>query len=185
MKKQLTAGRIICYLFCLSLICTAVFGVSYARYVTSVNGTAIASVASAEMSAGITGTDKSIDVRGLQPGESKTISFEVVNYSGEKASQVAQEYDITVKTAGNLPFKFELQPGMASSGMAGALEETAGSAGVWQTVSSGFLPAGEKARHSYTLTVSWPSGQGKPDYADEIDMVTLIVDAKQAVPAAS
>ena len=42
MKKQLTFGRIVSYLLYLSLVCTLIFGVTYARYSTEVTGGASA-----------------------------------------------------------------------------------------------------------------------------------------------
>ncbi|MBC8570587.1 hypothetical protein [Zongyangia hominis] len=168
MKKQLTAGRIAGYLFCLSLICMAVCGVSYARYASSVNGSAIATVAAVagEM------RNTAIDVSGMQPGDTKTVEFAVANYSGGKTSEVAQEYTVTVKTSGNLPFTFTLTPKAGTENPAGSLKNTSG---VWKST-AGFLPAAEQTTHSYTLTITWPAGQTAPDYMDEIDTVTLIVD---------
>lgn len=181
MKKQLTAGRIVCYLFCLSLICTTVFSVSYARYTASVNGNVTATVAAVAMAGKITST--SVDVKDMQPGDTKTVEFAVVNFFGDKTSEVAQEYTITVKTAGNLPFTFTLTPKAGAENLAGILtRERKDTSGVWKST-AGFLPAAERTTHSYTLTISWPAGQTAPDYMDEIDTVTLIVDAQQAIPA--
>lgn len=186
MKKQLTAGRIVCYLFCLSLVCAVVFGVSYARYMTTVNGTATATVAA--VSDKITNMDRKIDVSDMEPGESKTVDFNVVNFSNNQVSEVGQDYTVTVKTSGNLPFAFTLASagGTSEAGtknFAGNLVKKDDN--VWESISSGNLPASVRTTHSYTLTVSWPKGEGKPDYADEIDTVTLIIDAKQTMPAAA
>ena len=47
----------------------------------------------------------------------------------------------------------------------------------------GFLPHTDETTHSYKLTVSWPSnGKNEFVYADEIDLVTVTVDAKQTMP---
>ncbi len=181
MKKQLTMGRIVCYLFCLLLVCTAVFGVSYARYTASLNGKASAAVAAVAMDGKISSQD--ITVSDLQPGDEKTIQFEIVNFSADKTSEVAQNYTIIVKTAGNLPLSIALAPDGSETETAGGWKNT--EKGLWATESAGFLPASVGTKHSYRLTVSWPADQVKPEYADEIDMVTLIIDAEQAVPSVS
>ena len=187
MKKQLTIGRIVSYLFCLSLVCMVVFGVSYARYTTSVSGNASAWTAAVAMDGKITTTQ--VDVSGMQPGDKKEISFQVINFSNDKVSEVAQNYAITVKTAGNLPFTFTLEPvspGTADinskAGWAGDMKETGD---VWKTEISGFLPAAEQTTHSYKLYIEWPTKATEPKYADEIDVVTLIIHAEQAMPTAS
>ena len=47
----------------------------------------------------------------------------------------------------------------------------------------GFLPHTEETTHSYELTVSWPNDEKNEFvYADEIDLVTVTVDAKQTMP---
>lgn len=171
MKKQLTIGRIVSYLFCLSLVCMVVFGVSYARYTTSVSGNASAWTAAVAMDGKITTTQ--VDVSGMQPGDKKEISFQVINFSNDKVSEVAQNYAITVKTAGNLPFTFTLEPvspGTADinskAGWAGDMKETGD---VWKTEISGFLPAAEQTTHSYKLYIEWPTKANEPKYADEIN----------------
>lgn len=178
MKKQLTIGRIACYLLCLTLVCTALIGVSYARYTSSVNGSATAATAAVAGKM----TNAAIDVSGMKPGDTKTVDFTVVNFSGEKTSEVAQEYTITIKTAGNLPLAFSLSPGAGIENSAGALR---GTGGVWQSDSPGLLPAAAATTHAYTLTVVWPENETSPRYADEIDTVTLVIDAQQVVPGAA
>ena len=180
MKKQLTAGRIAGHLLCLSMICTAVFGVSYARYTSSVNGSATTTVAAVAMDGKITST--SVDVKDIKPGDTKTVEFAVVNFSDGKTSEVAQDYTVTVKTAGNLPFTFTITKSGTENPAGRFAEELKDTDGVWEAT-GGLLPAATKTTHSYTLTITWPAGQTASNYTDEIDTVTLIVDGKQAMPA--
>jgi len=184
LKKQLTAGRIVCYLFCLSLVCAVVFGVSYARYMTTVNGTATATVAA--VSDKIAAMNK-IDVSDMEPGATKIVDFNVVNFSDKQVSEVGQDYTVMVKTSGNLPFEFTLASagGASEAGAKNFAGNLVKKENVWESTSSGNLLASVSTTHSYTLTVFWPEGEGKPDYADEIDTVTLIIDAKQTMPAAA
>lgn len=175
-------GRIVCYLFCLSFICTAVFGVTYARYTKSVNGSASADIAAVAMNGVIT-SGQNIDVGGMQPGDSRNVRFQVINFSDGIVSETAQIYTVTVKTSGNLPFIFSLNAEGGTAAFAGNLKTDAN--GVWKTATPGELPAAAETSHTYILTVSWPKEQKAPEYADEIDVVTLIIDAEQALPSAS
>ena len=121
----------------------------------------------------------------LTPGKTSLYKFKVTNKKDGKVSQVGQEYSITVETTGNLPLKFVLTPDGASSG--GSLAKT-GSGSLTFTdgksvVKGGFLPHTEETTHSYELTVSWPNDEKNEFvYADEIDLVTVTVDAKQTMP---
>ena len=177
MKKQLTVGRVVCDLLFRSLIGMVVFGVSYARYTSSVSGSATGAVAALALDGKI--TSAWIDIGNMQPGDSKTIPFEVVNFSGDQTSEVEQEYLITVKTSGNLPLSFALTSSLKAGKTAGALQE---SNGAWKSESAGILPPAVQSTHSYTLTVTWKTEDGNrmPDYMDEIDSV---VDARQVLPS--
>ena len=66
MKKQLTVGRVVCDLLFLSLIGMVVFGVSYARYTSSVSGSATGAVAALALDGKI--TSAWIDIGNMQPG---------------------------------------------------------------------------------------------------------------------
>lgn len=180
MKKQLTIGRVASYLLYLALAGMVVFGVSYARYSSTVNGGGKAAVAAMAMTGEITSSE--IDVGGMRPGDQKTVTFTVANVdSANRVSEVEQNYSITIKTAGNLPFTFALRPDAGVASPAGGL---AAAGGVWRTAVQGSLPAETSASHGYTLTITWPADQAAPEYADEIDVVTLIVDAEQTAPKA-
>lgn len=188
MKKHLTKQRIVFYMLYLILACTLVFGVTYARYTASVAGTAAAKVASVEMN---TSLDLTGLLKDLKPGETKTISFAVNNFkkssegTGADVSEVGQEYSVTVSTTANLPLVYTLVPdgGSVSEG-AFVLPAEGGDAAsppfVW---TGGRLPYSDKGiTHTYHLTVEWPENKNDLAYIDEIDLVTLIVDAKQVQP---
>jgi hypothetical protein len=178
-KKQLTMGRVVRYLLCLALICAVMVGMSYARYTTAVSGSQTASVASVSMEGTTTQT---VDISDLSPGQEKTMEFQVVNFSGDHVSEVAQDYTISVKTSGNLPLTFALSGKDPTGSYAGGLSN---SSGVWKTSSPGSLPAGNTASHTYALTIRWPGQASASDYSEEIDTVTLVIDAEQTIPAAS
>ena len=178
MKKYLTKKRIICYLFCFILVCTAVLGITYARYRTEVAGAAAASTADVALNSSI---DLSSALKKMVPGEKREILFSVTNQKDASVSEVAQEYSVSVTSTGNLPLTYELAEKEAVSN--GTSVESPPSVQelsyVW---TGGRLPHGAAAVHTYTLTVSWPAVQAAGSYADEFDRITLTVDAKQVKP---
>ena len=170
MKKQLTFGRIVSYLLYLSLVCTLIFGVTYARYSTEVTGGASAQTAAVALDSSL---DLTKDLEGMKPGgDVKTISFSVSNKKDNTVSEVAQEYTITLLTTGNLPLEFTLASasGTADSGGSYALSEEAGNY-IWR---GGLFPAGKEETHKYTLTVTWPQDANDTKLMNEIDAIKLL-----------
>lgn len=177
MRKHLTKRRIVCYLSYFALICMLAFGVTDARYYSEVTGMGTARTAAVEMNTEIDLTDQ---LQGVVPNGKKEIEFSVNNFKDGSISDVAQEYTIAVTTTGNLPFKYELKGDSSESGTLADIGPAAvGYSLVW---SGGKLPTGASATHKYTLIVSWPSDMASDSYADEIELVTLTVDAKQVKP---
>lgn len=180
MKKHLTKSRVIAYLTLLAAVTLVVTAVTYSRYQTKINGNAVASVAAWESEVGTI----SLDVSGLVPGGEKTFEFQVSNEKDGKVSEVSQEYSITVKTTGNLPLTFQLEKNTDSTETDGtyvttgkiAIQEGSGSA------AGGQLPHSKRTVHQYVLKACWPADETDTRYADEIDMVTLCVDAHQMEP---
>lgn len=177
MRKQLTFGRIVSYLLYLSIVCTLIFGVTYARYSTEVTGSASAQTAAVALNSTL---DLSGDLEGMMPGVTKEIGFTVSNQKDGVTSEVAQEYAITLLTTGNLPLTFEIAAVSQSSGQNYALTQETGNY-IW---SGGILLAGSQTTHTYKLTVTWPENKSDPEYMSEIDAVSLRIDAQQIKPAA-
>lgn len=155
------------------------------RYMTTITGHATATVASVDMNvAENEARTMSFDITGLKPGGQMTYTFNICNFSRNKASEVALDYLIHVTSTGNLPLTFALESTAANpegSKMAGALELPSGTT-VWTTASPGYLPHSVNTTHTYTLTVSWPTSANDAKYANEIDSITINVDAQQAMP---
>lgn len=185
MKKNLTKGRIISYIIYLALACTLVFGITYARYSSKVTGNVTAKTASVEMNSTI---DLSKQLEGMAPGSPKEIKFEVTNKKEGNVSEVGQEYSITIDTTGNLPLTYTIDSDTAASESGEyvtAVNEASG--GTNHKWTGGVLPySADGVTHTYTLTVTWlESGDvDNSAYSDEIDQVTLTVDAKQIEPKA-
>lgn len=185
MKKNLTKGRIISYIIYLALACTLVFGITYARYSSKVTGNVTAKTASVEMNSTI---DLSKQLEEMTPGSSKKIEFKVTNKKEENVSEVGQEYSITIDTTGNLPLTYTIDSDVAapaSGNYVTAVKEASGETNHKWT--GGVLPySADGVTHKYVLTVKWTESGDEDNsaYSDEIDQVTLTVDAKQIEPKA-
>lgn len=180
MNKHFTVSRAIRYLLYLSIASTLVFGVTYARYIQEIQGQGTVSTAAVAMDVteGTSELDLTKQLQGLRPGETRKLDFAVTNKKGGVASEVAQEYSISISTTGNLPLTYTLAP--KYEGSAGTYVTNPGENMIWN---GGRLPYSEAGiTHTYTLTVAWPSDKADEDLSDEIDLVTLTVDANQAVP---
>lgn len=184
MKKHLTKTRILFYMLLVAIAGMVVLPATYARYRTQVQGNGTASIAAWGSASAI--SKITIDVSSLEPGTSMDYKFEIKNENekGGGVSDTAQEYSILVETTGNLPLKFTLSSiGDAPQGSSfvtkvGDMTVVDGKA----EATGGFLPHTVSVTHQYELRVSWPGDAADADYADEIDAVTLTVDAVQASP---
>ena len=173
MKKQMTARRIIVYLCCLSMVGLLAVGGTYARYIQEVQGQATGSVAAVALGGTL---DLTSSLKGLTPGGEKKIEFAGSNKTGTTVSEVALNYGIAIDTTGNLPLTYALVA--KSGGDAASYVKATGSSG--RNWSGGTFPVGASgATHAYELTVAWPKGSASESLADEIDLVTLTVDAQQ------
>lgn len=179
MKDREKRRRILSYVLYLTLACVLVLGITYARYRSTVTGTGTASVARVALNST---ADLSEDLKGMQPGESVKIDVAVSNVEeGNLTSEVTQDYSITVETTGNLPLKFTLvKKNSTAEGSYVKLDtptvESNGNSTTWP---GGQMPHSVITTHDYVLTVQWPNDSKSDDYADEIDYITLTVDAKQ------
>ena len=100
MKKHLAAGRIICYLLFLTVVCTLVFRAAYSRFYSQAAGAGTANIAEVALNSQIDLSDK---VNGMVPGDTRDIVIQVSNQKDGVISEVTQSYTITVETTGNLP----------------------------------------------------------------------------------
>lgn len=188
MQKNLKRRRWFSYLLYLTLACMLVLSMTYAKYRTTVTGTGTASVAKVALG----GTIDLTKLTSVAPNETCKIEFQVTNQAenGTTISEVSQEYSITVKTTGNLPLKYTLIPkeNTADKGdfvtvTTGTPQTVSDSASIVYQWTGGKFPHTDACTHEYELKISWPSdnGGGNAAYADEIDRITLTVDANQAI----
>lgn len=182
MEGHPSFGRVARYALILGVACLAILGVSYARYVQEVQGAGAASVAAVALD--LTGGSGKLDVterlKGMKPGDARTVAFSVAGYEAGAASEVAQEYSVSVETTGNLPLSYGLAAGEPVSGEGSLVQLGADGAGADLVWTGGLLPYGSVS-HAYVLTVTWPSERADESLADEIDLVVLRVDAHQTM----
>lgn len=175
MKKQLTAGRVIRYLLYLCIASTLIFGVTYARYIQEIQGQGTVSTAAVAMDSQLDLTQK---LQGMYPGETRTVELAVTNQKGSIVSEIAQEYSITISTTDNLPLTYSLAP--KDTGGTGTYATNSGGGLTW---TGGLMPYSETGvTHTYTLTVTWPTEENSTRYMNEVDVVSLTVNAKQVLP---
>jgi len=154
---------LIVVLFCASFV--------LARYSDKISKTGTLSVA--KYSLNETGT---LDLGMISPGEKLTYNFEVSNKEDEKISEVAQHYNIKITTTNNLPLIYTLTGTNTTNtgSLASNLDET-----TLITSTPGVLPHTKNTTHSYVLTVEWPSDKTESMYLNEVDKVSLNIEAVQ------
>lgn len=147
-----------------------------------------AGASSDEARVALFGHNESITIAGLpaKPGDQATTTLAVSNKSANgQVSEVAQEYQIEVETAGNLPLEFTLtdsagtpyQPVQDIKAAGTTTFNTITYAGASDDGWS-FSP-GTAETHTYTLTVTWPADEKKPDYANIPDFVQVNINVSQ------
>lgn len=185
-KARISLPVYLCYLL---IVILAFAGVTFSSYVTKAEGQDSARVAAVAVNSEIQfllgekieNTDGEHYV--LMPGMTQQIPFRVVNSigtDGDKViSEVAQNYTITLKSTGNLPLKYQLQCTDDTSGGTGISNGTLKDMVIGEASETGTLPPADDATHTYTLTVTWPADKNEAYLADEIDLITVVVDAVQ------
>lgn len=175
MKRQLTKSRIIGYLLLFTVLTLLVLSMTYSRFMSRVDGDGKAVLAAWEAQSG----ELTIDVGGLRPGTVKTYEFYITNSKGGTTSDVAQNYSVTVESTDNLPLTYQLSPAGDSAGGTVLPEKTLDMSAGRDKITGGRLPHTTEVTHKYVLTVAWPQSEAAAEYADEIDSVTVMVEAEQ------
>ena len=187
MRDKTKRRTYILYLLLLLLAMAGTGAVTLARYTSQVLGTGQAVVASFVSDSSVVSENSvSLPVSSLpkKPGAHVEIRFLVTNKKDDKISQVAQNYSLTILTAGNLPYEYKLSgtiTGASSSDMNRLLTAAEYGAAIPVNIPSagGILPPSDSVTHTYTLTISWPENAADPVYADEVEHIELVVDSEQ------
>ncbi len=171
------------YLLYLGLVTSLILSMTLARYASTAAGAGTATVAAMAGGGELVGEPISMLLDNLSPSEARTLKFQVVNFSGGTVSEVALDYEITVSSTRNLPLRFTL----TAEAPEGELENTISGGDILtdeatqsQVLTGGSFPLeGRMQAHTYTLTVTWPAEVNGAEYAHEIDLVTITVEARQ------
>lgn len=171
-RERILACAVAALLLAVLLISHAASGV-FAKYSTAASASDAARVA-------LFGHNESVDlsnwVASLKPGDSREIALQVSNAnSGGEISEVAQEYDIEVETAGNLPLAYTL---MRDGAVIGSFGEKSSAVHTFASDGMAFAP-GNSETHAYALVVNWPAEENSVKYADVPDYVQVRINVRQ------
>ena len=200
-KHSRKTSRLPLYLLLAVVVTTLATTGTLARYRSEFGATANMEVA-AFAGGGTLDFNLDVDLGNMYPNETRTTTFTVQNYEGDKKCDVVMDYDIRVDTAGNLPLTFTLRGKRDNDGensvLAGDFEAVPGedssagggpAGGKTFVASGGRLPIaggtdGRPTQHTYQLEVTWEKTENDIQYLGEIDKVTVTVTAVQARPEA-
>lgn len=113
-----------------------------------------------------------------KPGESATTTLTVSNSNGAgQVSEVAQEYEIGIETAGNLPLEFKLADS-AGNEIKETLDAKMSGRHLYTGESWSFSSA-EARTDTYTLTVTWSADKNDDSYANIPDYVQVNINVTQ------
>ena len=155
-RGNITLTRIVAILLSLLCVSTSLLSGMIARYTTSSASSDSASVAAWVFD--VSNGSALIPLSSLTaPGDSATCSISVMNSSHGVTSEVAESYNLSIKSVGNMPLTFSMQE--ASSEGDPALADLAESGTIGGPVAlsdNGCLLAAVNENKTYTLSLSWP-----------------------------
>ena len=173
MRRERILACVVAVLLLAVLLTSHVVSGVFAKYSTAASASDTARVT-------LFGRSESIDlsnwVANLKPGDSREIALQVSNAdSGGGISEVAQEYDIEVETAGNLPLTYTLMRNGVSIGSFG---EKSSAVHAFASSNMVFAP-GNPETHAYTLVANWPAEENGAKYADVPDYAQVRINVRQ------
>ncbi len=165
-KKGNWPMRMAMLLLCLVLMTTSMLSGFYAKFTATADSGDSARVAQYAFEVQ-QGSSKmlTLDLTELDlPGDCQEVIFDVTNLD----SEVGTEYEVAYSLTGNLPLTHSIS---------GTKNDTPGT--LWTSGSKGSFPAAAQCRHTYTLTLEWPSHEKDAAYSWEVDQLTITVTAQQ------
>lgn len=162
------------YLVLLSFIGTAV---CFSQYRTRTYGTgqtnaALAVIDYFPVSATINGVSltnvgNGISITDVKPGDVLVCNFEIRNYKGTNINEVLLKYHIKATFSPDpetLPLSYTITPASSYPSVGGD----------WS-----YLYYGSEQTHSYTLKVTWLTGENDDKYLNRHQIINIAVDAQQ------
>lgn len=145
----------------------------YARYTAQGSGGDSARVA-------IFGRDASIDISSFpekwKPGTDCTYNITVTNQTNQKISEVAQKYEIEIKTAGNLPLTYTLVKNETT--IDEFTESSSQNKYTFKNDTMNFK-AGTAGKDEYQLKIKWPSDKNDASLSGIPDYVKININVEQ------
>ena len=149
------------WLFYLLLISILFTGVTFASYKSESSGGSTTKVA---LFANDTAVN--IPITEVYPGCTFEVPITVLNYEGDKVCEVSERYEIeAILVTERLPLTINWRN-----------DEEPNQAG---NVYGDMHVAGGKQEKTHTLVVSWPAGNANYEYADEIEVIRIIIHCEQ------
>lgn len=175
-RGHITSMRVAVCLLVATLATMCVIGGTLARYTTGAESSDSARVA-------VFGHSESIEVpqdwtSHLVPGATKVYDLTVTNNSNDKISEVAQCYNIALKTSGNLPLQFTLVS-VEGDTIIGSFTESASATTCTFTSDSMSFGASVEGEHGYKLTATWPPEQNSLTLAGVPEFIQIDVNVEQ------
>lgn len=165
------------YLIYLALISLMVTGISFSRFSTVIHNSGPENIAipDIEFSTWIMNQQAdSLNLEGMKPGASKTITIWVKNQDDEgHVSGYNQSFTLELETTGNLPLQYSLTKDSSPVSLS-------------QPDSNRYVSAAQEftanvaATKSYLLAISWPASSKSYTDKDEIDYLQIRLRAVQS-----
>lgn len=156
-------------LLCLVMISLWLLCNMYARYSTSEIGEDNARVARFVFDLSDKDNSQIIDLQKItKPGDTQTYQFVVANEKDGKQNETKTDYTIQLKLSGTMPLTAEIKKTDDENSIITIDHTTAdGNKVEDQTSNKIEFLAGQKTKHDYELTVTWPEDQNDERYANK------------------
>lgn len=169
------------WILCLTAAFAALAGVgavTMSRYTAQALGTGTAAVAAFVSESTIT---VPVPLLPEQPGGKSETQFRVTNFKGDAISDVTQDYSITIRSTGNLPYTYMLsgENKNQGEGINNSVIMMSAPVVINTPVQGGVLPHTEKVTHTYTLTIQWPEAKRDPAYSGEVEYISIEINSMQ------
>ncbi len=120
---------------------------------------------------------QTVFLESISPNEASSYTFSIVNFENDVVSDVTQDYTITLKTFGNIPFDYKIEVVDPESGN---VYSSTFEGDNYELISTGgVLLHSVKQTHTYKITIDCTDKMTDPDYSREIDAIEIIVDSVQ------
>ena len=166
--KKMIIIRLIAIVLCLFFITSKFISKTLAKYTSSDFGSDSARVATFFVGDNGSASIGNFSLEEIYNGATKEIEFVIVNFEGEKITEVAYNYEFTVSTLNNLPLIITIETKQKTgSGEFADIDNITGHA------TSGLMDCNSKSTHSYVIKIKWNEEVIDYEYTELIDILTI------------